>query len=159
VDPFEDLVSDLTYPMFVVTARDGGERAGCLVGFTTQCSIDPPRFLVCISKANRTHDVAAGARVLAVHLLAEGERDLAERFGAETGDVADKFEGLNVEAGPEEVPVLADVERWFAGAVLERLDLGDHTGMVLEPIAGDAESAAEPLDFQQVADIDPGHEP
>ena len=29
----------------------GDERTGCLVGFRTQCSIDPVRFLVCLSVA------------------------------------------------------------------------------------------------------------
>jgi flavin reductase (DIM6/NTAB) family NADH-FMN oxidoreductase RutF len=48
--------------MFIVTAvgRDG-ERAGCLVGFATQCSIQPPRFLACISRENRTFDVVTEA--------------------------------------------------------------------------------------------------
>ena len=43
---FNDLVGGLDYPMFIATARsERGERAGCLVGFATQCSIDPSRFL------------------------------------------------------------------------------------------------------------------
>ena len=36
LDAFHSLVADLDYPMFVVTACDGSERAGCLVGFLTQ---------------------------------------------------------------------------------------------------------------------------
>ena len=46
---FNALASELDYPMFVVTTAAGGAPAGCLVGFATQCSIDPPRFLVCLS--------------------------------------------------------------------------------------------------------------
>ncbi|HEX8931084.1 MAG TPA: flavin reductase, partial [Actinomycetota bacterium] len=41
------LVDRLDYPMLIVTAETDGERAGCLVGFATQCSIEPPRFLLC----------------------------------------------------------------------------------------------------------------
>lgn len=40
-DSLEALTAALDYPMFVVTVAAGGERAGCLVGFATQCSIDP----------------------------------------------------------------------------------------------------------------------
>jgi hypothetical protein len=60
-------VARLDYPMFVVTVADAGtgERAGCLVGFATQCSINPFRFLVCLSRANRTHRVASRSEVLA----------------------------------------------------------------------------------------------
>ena len=50
-----ELVSELDYPMFIVTCADERERAGCLVGFATQCSIDPPRFLVCLSTATAFH--------------------------------------------------------------------------------------------------------
>ena len=39
---FDRLVNRLDYPMLVVTAEADGERAGCLVGFATQCSIQPP---------------------------------------------------------------------------------------------------------------------
>ena len=51
---FNTIVGHLEYPMFIVTARFGEERLGCLVGFATQASIDPPRFAVCLSHTNRT---------------------------------------------------------------------------------------------------------
>lgn len=38
-------MAELDYPMLIVTTRSGGELDGCLVGFSTQCSIDPARFL------------------------------------------------------------------------------------------------------------------
>ena len=45
---FDELMGELDYPMFIVTAAREGERAGCLVGFATQTSIHPSRFLVCL---------------------------------------------------------------------------------------------------------------
>ena len=39
----------LDYPMFIVTTRAGDERSGCLVGFASQVSIRPRRFLVGLS--------------------------------------------------------------------------------------------------------------
>lgn len=82
--------------MFVVTAADAGtgERAGCLVGFATQCSIVPLRFLVCLSRTNRTHRVASRSRSLAVPVLGAEQRDLAVLFGEQTGDEIDKICGL-----------------------------------------------------------------
>ncbi|WP_206328591.1 flavin reductase, partial [Streptomyces sp. Tu 4128] len=67
--------------MCVVTAAAGGERAGCLVGFSSQCSIDPIRYVVWLSEVNRTYRVASSADVLAVHLLARDQRGTAELFG------------------------------------------------------------------------------
>ena len=61
-EAFEAIMSDVDPPSYVVTAADGDDRAGCLVGFATQCSIDPPRFGVWLSKLNRTYRVAAARR-------------------------------------------------------------------------------------------------
>jgi flavin reductase (DIM6/NTAB) family NADH-FMN oxidoreductase RutF len=144
--------------MFIVTAlgRDG-ERAGCLVGFATQCSINPPRFLACISKENRTFDVVRTATTVVVHFLGRAQLPLAELFGGQTGDEVDKFELCAWEPGPEGVPVLADAPGWFAGRVLERHDLGDHEGLWLDPIAAEDRGGALDLGFQDVRGIDPGH--
>src|ERR1700722_1729493 len=98
-DAFHSLVSDLNYPMYIVTAAADGERAGCLVGFATQASIDPPRMLVLLSKANRTFQVALASDTLAVHFLSRANQGLAAVFGEETGDDVDKFAGCQWREG------------------------------------------------------------
>ena len=144
--------------MFVVTAvgRDG-ERSGCLIGFSTQCSIKPARFLACISKQNRTFDVVSKAESVVVHFLGRDQRPLAELFGGETGDEVDKFQLCEWSEGPGGVPVLAGVPGWFCGRVLDRFDLGDHVGLWLGVVA--AEDHGDPVDlgFQAVKPIEPGH--
>jgi flavin reductase (DIM6/NTAB) family NADH-FMN oxidoreductase RutF len=144
--------------MFIVTAAGaGGERAGCLIGFATQCSIKPPRFLACISKENRTFDVVTKAETVVVHFLGRAQRPLAELFGGETGDEVDKFELCRWEPGPAGVPVLEGVPGWFAGRVLERHDLGDHLGLWLEPIVAEDNGGPLDLGFQDAKQIHPGH--
>lgn len=158
-EAFDRLMSLLDYPMFVVTTFFDDELSGCLVGFSTQVSIDPPRFLVGLSKRNRTYRVATRASHLAVHLLPRTNVDLARLFGSETGDRVDKFEHCAWHAGPEDMPILDDAEGWFVGAVLDRYDLGDHVGHLLEPVAGDAPERFQQLvTFADVRDLEPGHE-
>lgn len=155
---FHDLTAALDYPMFVVTASSDGERSGCLVGFATQVSIDPPRYLVCLSHTNHTYRVAQGCQVLGVHALERHQRPLAELFGTQTGDEIDKFSQCRWEPGPEGVALLVDCPNRFVGRIVHRVDLGDHSGFVLdviEPAEGDA--SVEPLMFQQVRDLQPGH--
>ena len=85
-EAFEKLVALLDYPMFVVTTRTGSEQAGCLVGFASQVSIHPPRFLAGLSKLNHTYRVANGASHLAVHLIERRHGELARLYGSVTGD-------------------------------------------------------------------------
>jgi riboflavin-specific deaminase-like protein len=157
VEPFEAAVADLDYPMVVVTAAADGERGGCLVGFTSQASINPRRYVVWVSKANRTFSLASRTDTLAVHFLSKADRALAELFGGETGDELDKFARCGWHEGPGGVPVLDGVARWFAGRVVDRLDTGDHVAHVLAPIEGESGEWPGQLGFQDVRGISPGH--
>ena len=155
---FERLAATLDYPLYIVTTAAQGEPAGCLVGFATQCSIHPPRFLACISKKNHTLDLARSSAVLAVHVIGEKDREIAEIFGGETSDEVDKFARVSWHYA-HGVPILDACERWFAGSVLGRIALGDHVGFLLEPIDTEQNAASAQLTFQEARDIEPGHEP
>ncbi len=155
---FDALVSELDYPMFVVTAAVGDERAGCLVGFATQSSIDPPRFLVCISDKNRTYRVAREAGMLAVHFLPADAEDLAQLFGGQTGDRVDKFAHCEWHPGPGGVPLLERCRNRFVGRVVERVDVGDHVAFVLVPVAAEKGHPGDQFPFHRAKRIEPGHE-
>lgn len=154
---FDSFVGGLDYPVFVVTAVHKDLRAGCLVGFTTQASIDPPRFLVCLSVKNHTYSVARHARVLAVHVLASSQHELAELFGSTTGDEVDKFSRCRWLPGPEGVPLLEDCERLIVGLIVDQQCLGDHVGFLLAPTSVEVVTNEQGLTFKQTRDIQPGH--
>jgi flavin reductase (DIM6/NTAB) family NADH-FMN oxidoreductase RutF len=151
-------VARLDAPMFIVTVG-APERAGCLIGFATQCSVKPPRFLACVSRKNRTFDAVNRAETVAVHFLSKRNMPLAELFGGETGDDIDKFERCDWREGPDGVPVLEGTVGWFAGRVLARHDLGDHVGLWLEPFEAEDRGGDPDLGFQAAKTIHPGHEP
>jgi flavin reductase (DIM6/NTAB) family NADH-FMN oxidoreductase RutF len=158
-EEFGGFVEGLDGPMYVVTATDGAEASGCLVGFATQTSIDPPRMLVCLSEENHTLRVALAAELLAVHRLDKDEHGLAELFGGETGDRTDKFASCSWAAGPGGVPLLEGVDV-MVGRILGHRPVGDHVGFLLEPVAlrsGGRGSAAGPLTLLDVDDVEPGH--
>jgi flavin reductase (DIM6/NTAB) family NADH-FMN oxidoreductase RutF len=156
---FHELAGGLDQPMLIVTTAAQGERAGCLVGFSTQCSINPPRFLVLLSDKNRTYRVARSAEGLGVHLLGAGDLPLARLFGEHTGDEVDKLARCASTPGPLGVPILEAVEGWFVGRVLERQRLGDHVGHLLEPVMARGRAPQPPLTLRDVQHLEPGHEP
>ena len=85
--------------------------------------------------------------------------ELARLFGSETGDSTDKFARCAWRAGPNGMPILDDAAGWFVGEVLNRYDVGDHVGVLLKPVAGDAPDKFEQLvTFSDVRDLDPGHD-
>jgi flavin reductase (DIM6/NTAB) family NADH-FMN oxidoreductase RutF len=152
-------VAGLDLPMFVVTTvhPGTGERAGCLIGFATQCSIDPDHFLACLSQKNHTYRVAREARLLAVHGLGHDQHELAALFGTQTGDAVDKFSRCAWRPGPSGVPILTDCPRWFVGEIVAQVPLGNHTGFLLVPGRDAGTGDVAPLMFSAVRDLDAGH--
>ena len=152
-------MADLNPPMVVVTTASAGVRGGCLVGFHSQCSIEPARYSIWLSKANHTFRLAVFADTFAVHLLDEGDRRLAELFGTQTGDTVDKFEQCEWTEGPDGVPLLDEcLNRFVARRVALFDDGGDHVCLVVEPTRAERSARFSPLTFQQLRDLEAGHD-
>lgn len=143
--------------MFIVTACSSGEASGCLAGVVTQCSIDPARYIVCLSVENRTYAVARGADALAVHLASRTQRVLADLFGGETGDEIHKFAMAAWGPGPLGTAILDGLGNWFAATIRGEWAVGDHHAFLVEPVAWSFDDAEEPLMYHEVADMAPGH--
>ncbi|MFG2989252.1 flavin reductase family protein [Streptomyces sp. NPDC048257] len=156
LDPFAEALNG---PVYVVTVAAEGERSGCLVGFASQCSIRPPRFMVWLSVQNHTFRVARGASHLAVHVLDRGQRSLAELFGGETGDEVDKLAQVDWRPSADGSPVLTGAAAWFVGRIESRIDGGDHVGFLLAPteVGPPVRTAPTLLRYRDVKEIDPGH--
>jgi len=155
---YAQLVATLDYPVYIATTSVNNQPSGCLIGFATQCSVHPPRFLACISKKNHTFQLAKRASVFAVHVVDECNRSIAELFGGETGDDIDKFKHVHWRF-VDGVPVLDGCARWFTGRILEQVDLGDHMGHLLEPLSVENGHANAQMTYQQARNIPPGHKP
>ncbi|MFJ6723097.1 MULTISPECIES: flavin reductase family protein [unclassified Streptomyces] len=156
LDPFTDV---LDVPMYVVTAAAGDDRAGCLVGFASQCSIHPARYMVWLSEANHTFKVALRATHLTVHVLRREQRELARWFGSQTGDRVDKFERVAWHESADGSPVLNEADVWFVGRIEERIAGGDHVGFLLTPTEQSPPAPQAPalLRLSDVKDFEPGH--
>ncbi|HET9731282.1 MAG TPA: flavin reductase family protein [Acidimicrobiales bacterium] len=156
-DVYADICADLDYPMVVVTASDGPRRSGCLVGFSSQCSLEPPLLMVWVSRDNHTHDVALAATHLGVHFLSHSERPIGVLFGSLTGDSVDKFARIRWRPAADGTPVLEGCARWVVGRVVARHATGDHTGFLLSPVEGECRAWDGQLSFSDVSDVRPGH--
>jgi flavin reductase (DIM6/NTAB) family NADH-FMN oxidoreductase RutF len=148
----------LDYPLFVVTATSaGGERSGCLAGFVTQCSMIPVRFLVCISKLNRTYFVAERASSLALHQLGRDQVEMASLFGERTGDAIDKFQHCQWSPGRTGSPILAECAAWLEGPILHHFSVGDHQAFEIGPVGAGDGTRQGLLTHGAIPLFDPGH--
>jgi flavin reductase (DIM6/NTAB) family NADH-FMN oxidoreductase RutF len=153
----DDLLRHGNPPVVIVTARGREGRAGCLVGFTSQCGIEPPRYAVWLSVQNHTYDVARESSHLAVHVLSQEQRPLAELFGSVTGRDRDKFAACEWDDGPYGLPILRHAAGWFAGPTLHIASSGDHDLFIVSPQVAHGRLDDPPLSFQDVKDLDAGN--
>lgn len=144
-------------PVFVVTSRADDQPSGCLISFASQTSVAPPSFLVAIPRSSGTSDAVRRSEYLAVHVLAQHQVALAELFDGETEDEAERFGRCSWRTGPNGMPILDEAIGWFVGKTAYWLDIGDHLGYVVEPVAGWApESYDDVLYLSDLDDLDPG---
>jgi flavin reductase (DIM6/NTAB) family NADH-FMN oxidoreductase RutF len=159
VSTFGDLVTQLDPAMAIVTAAAGDERAGCLIGFHAQCSIEPERYAVWLSKANHTYRVALHADALAVHFVGDDDLELARLFGTTSGDEGDKFARCDWQPDASGVPLLTDCPDRFVARKTALLDEGsDHVCVILEPVRSWTTGRLRPLRFSTAQQLEPGHE-
>jgi flavin reductase (DIM6/NTAB) family NADH-FMN oxidoreductase RutF len=131
-EALEAFFERIDFPYYVVTVRTtDGEMSGCLAGFVTQCSIDPPNFLACIAKVNHTFGVAERSDAMGLHLLGDGQHELARIFGEETGDLVDKFAQCDWRLGLTGAPLLVDSAVSMEGHILGHFSAGDHEAFMV----------------------------
>lgn len=157
-DAFESLMSSIDAPLVIVTTAVEDERAGCLVGFHSQSSIDSEQYSVWLSKANHTYLLGLRARHLAVHFLTSADLALAEVFGTQCSAETDKFAGLDVDTDDHGIPLLRACPNRL---VLERLavldDGGDHVCLTTRVVSARSEGGFTPLRVSDAEHLEPSH--
>ena len=126
----------LDYPYYVITVRAPDEEmSGCLATFVTQCSIDPPNFIACVSKRQP-------------HL---GRRRALHRHGPPPPRPATRTPWpassarrratwstssptVDWRLGPTGAPLLADVAVSVEGNILGHFSVGDHEAFLLRAV-------------------------
>lgn len=157
-DAFATLMESVDPPLVVVTTAVDGERAGCLVGFHSQSSIDRGHYCVWLSKANHTYRAVLRATHLAVHFLTDRDLAMAELFGTRCGAETDKFADLAIVTEEHGVPLLQDCPHRI---VLERTavldDGGDHVCLTTRVVDAHSAGSFAPLRVSAASRLEPGH--
>ena len=158
LESLEAFFNVVDYPYYVVTTRTpDADMSGCLAGFVTQCSIQPPNFLVCISKVNHTLAVAERSSGMGLHLLGAEQSATARLFGEETGDVVDKFASVDWRLGSTGAPLLVDAAVSMEGQVLGHFSVGDHEAFLVRAVRAVAGGCDGLLTYRSAPPLNPGH--
>ncbi|MFW6080244.1 MAG: flavin reductase family protein [Gemmatimonadota bacterium] len=100
-------------------------------------SLDPMLVLVCVDRSADSHDCLLDSGIFSINILAEDHERYARRFSS--WDIERKFEGIAYRTETTGAPVLAGVLGWVDCRVVGTHPGGDHTIVIGEVVAGDAD--------------------
>lgn len=119
----------------IVTLQHDGMPHGLTASAFTSVSVGPPLVLVVIDKGGRSRDWILESGAYCVHLLAEDQSLLSDRFAGRLAGHEDRFAGLEARPGVTGVPVLGDAMAYLECEVEAAHEAGDHTIFVGRVVA------------------------
>ena len=126
----------MSYGLYVVSAADAGERAGCLINTAVQVTAEPPRISVAVNKEN----------VTAVDITAD--MPYIGNFGFRTSAGYDKFEKYGCEVTELGSPYAPEhVCAVFSCRLIDTVDVGTHYLFIGEVVDAQKLSDEEPLTY------------
>ncbi len=131
---------NITYGLYLLTAKEDGFDNGCIVNTVIQIANDPTRISVAVLKNNHTCDMIKNTGAFNVSALTtDTPFALFQRFGMQSGREVDKFDGFNkVERSENGLYYLTENANMYLSAkVTEQFDLGSHMLFIGEVTAGE----------------------
>ncbi|MDO5529766.1 MAG: flavin reductase family protein [Paracoccus sp. (in: a-proteobacteria)] len=141
---FRDALGQFATGVTVVTIASDAGPQGVTANSFAAVSLSPPLVLWSPGKFSRRHDIFAHAPAFSIHVLAEDQKHLADRFtkgGAQ-------FEGLETGLSADGAPIIPGVLTRFDCLRETGHDAGDHT-IVIGRVRHVARSEGRPLIFAQ----------
>lgn len=120
---------NLSYGLFVLTAREGDKDNGCIINTAAQLTATPLRISIAVNKANYTHDMIMNTGEFNLSVLTqEVPFAVFERFGFQSGKTADKFQGMSITRTGNGISYIPEnTNAVISGKVVDKLDYGTHT--------------------------------
>jgi flavin reductase (DIM6/NTAB) family NADH-FMN oxidoreductase RutF len=120
---------NLSYGLFILTAKEGDKDNGCIVNTVTQVTVDPNRIVVAVNKNNYTHDMIKRTGEFNVSILTENAKfDTFKHWGFQSGKNVNKADGVEFKRATNGIIYIADQTNALISAkVVSSTDLGTHT--------------------------------
>ncbi len=130
---------NLSYGLFILTARDGEKDNGCIVNTVGQVTSQPNRISLTVNKSNYTHDMILRTKEFNVSVLAENSKfETYRHWGFQSGRNTDKLESVSFKRSANGLVYITDeTNSYLSAKVVSSMDLGTHTLFIAEVTDGE----------------------
>jgi flavin reductase (DIM6/NTAB) family NADH-FMN oxidoreductase RutF len=113
--------------LFILTAcGPDGRTTGMLASWVQQASFDPPAVTVAVNKKRYVNDWLQARPGVVLNLIGEAQKQFLGHFGRGFEPDEAAFDGIATTETRCGAPALSESLGWLEGAVVDRLDAGDH---------------------------------
>lgn len=130
----------LTYGLFVLSAKEGAKQNGCIINTAMQVTSDPLRISITVNKGNLTCEMIDKTGEFNVSVLTEKTAfEVFRHFGFQSGRTVDKFAGWGFkETADNGIFYLTNcTNAYISGKVIQKLDLGTHMMFIADVTAAE----------------------
>ena len=133
------VMNQLSYGLFVLTAKDGDKDNGCIINTTSQVTTSPNRIVVVVNKDNYTHDMILKTKEFNVSIMDESATfDTFQQFGFQSGRDTDKLVEIAFARAENGIAYLTkECNGYISGKVIDTIDLGTHTMFIADVTGGE----------------------
>lgn len=141
---------NISYGLYVLTAKDGDKDNGCIVNTLQQVTTTPNAVSVTVNKQNYTHDMILKTGQFTVSLLStDADFEIFKHFGFQSGKDVDKFADFEKAVrGKNGIYYITGATNAYISAdVVQTIDLGTHTMFIAHVTDMDVLSEAPSLTY------------
>ncbi|MSQ11315.1 MAG: flavin reductase [Dehalococcoidia bacterium] len=131
-DVKKKVLRQITYGMYVMTAKAGEELASGTVNWLSQASFNPPLIMVAVKGDSSLQPAVAKAKTFTVNVLSASQKQVAEDFFRPLKVEGNKMSGHSFRPGANGAPVLDEAYCHIECKVTDTIARGDHTVYVAE---------------------------
>jgi len=134
--------------VYVVTLQSQDRVNAYAAGWVVRVSEVPVMIQVAVWNQNYSFELAQECTHFVVHILEEGQQEVARHFGRNSGRTVDKLAGFDVRPGKSGIPILTDCLAFLECEVKFRRIFGDHMVLIGSPISSGINRVGKPLIYR-----------
>ena len=136
----------LSNGVYVLTSRSEDRYGAATVSWVSQVSFKPPLIMAAVRSESNVFKCLAQSRIAALHIVADGQHEIARRFFFPTRANCTTINGEPFVEGKTAAPILANLPAHIECRVERIVDTdGDHAMVILRVVEAECREPVRPL--------------
>jgi flavin reductase (DIM6/NTAB) family NADH-FMN oxidoreductase RutF len=136
----------LSNGVYVMTSQSEDRYGAATVSWVSQVSFKPPLIMAALRRESNVFQCLAESRIAALHIVADGQHEIARRFFFPTRANCTTINGEPFAAGRTAAPILANLPAHIECQVDQIVDTeGDHALVILRVVEAECGEPVRPL--------------